>query len=77
MVVTLNDLLTLALKEQKLRDQLIQQDFAFVPLGPDHLKKMITQGLVKMKKSFKKSVFSQANYQLKNKKTPGLLNQAF
>ena len=49
----LNDSLAAALKDQKLREQLIQQGFEFVPLGPDHLKEMITQGLVKMKKVIK------------------------
>ena len=34
-------------------EQLIQQGFEFVPLGPDHLKDMIAQGLVKMKKVIK------------------------
>ena len=46
----LNESLAVALKDQKLREQLIQQGFEFVPLGPDHLKEMIAQGLVKMKK---------------------------
>ena len=49
----LNDSLATALKDPKLREQLIQQGFEFVPLGPDHLKEMITQGLVKMKKVIK------------------------
>jgi tripartite-type tricarboxylate transporter receptor subunit TctC len=49
----LNESLATALKDQKLRDQLIQQGFEFVPLGPDHLKDMIAQGLVKMKKVIK------------------------
>ena len=49
----LNDSLAAALKDQKLREQLIQQGFEFVPLGPDHLKEMITQGLMKMKKVIK------------------------
>ena len=49
----LNDSLATALKDQKLREQLIQQGFEFVPLGPDHLKEMIAQGLVKMKKVIK------------------------
>lgn len=53
MVVKLNDSLALALKDQKLRDQLIQQGFEFVPLGSEHLKEMIAQGLVKMKKVIK------------------------
>ena len=44
----LNESLATALKDQKLREQLIQQGFEFVPLGPDHLKDMIAQGLVKM-----------------------------
>ena len=52
-VSKLNDSLALALKDQKLRDQLVQQGFEFVPLGPDHLKEMIAQGLVKMKKVIK------------------------
>lgn len=49
----LNESLALALKDPKLRDQLIQQGFEFVPLGPNHLKEMIAQGLVKMKKVIK------------------------
>ena len=49
----LNESLATALKEPKLREQLIQQGFEFVPLGPDHLKEMITQGLVRMKKVIK------------------------
>jgi tripartite-type tricarboxylate transporter receptor subunit TctC len=49
----LNDALANALKDPKLREQLIQQGFEFVPLGPDHLKEMIAQGLVKMKKVIK------------------------
>jgi tripartite-type tricarboxylate transporter receptor subunit TctC len=49
----LNESLAVALKDQKLREQLIQQGFEFVPLGPDHLKEMIAQGLVKMKKVIK------------------------
>ena len=49
----LNDALANALKDPKLREQLIQQGFEFVPLGPDHLKEMISQGLVKMKKVIK------------------------
>lgn len=52
-VAKLNDSLALALKDPKLRDQLIQQGFEFVPLGPDHLKDMIAQGLAKMKKVIK------------------------
>ena len=40
-------------KDTKLREQLIQQGFEFVPLGPDNLKEMIAQGLVKMKKVIK------------------------
>ena len=49
----LNESLATALKDLKLREQLIQQGFEFVPLGPDHLKEMIAQGLVKMKKVIK------------------------
>jgi tripartite-type tricarboxylate transporter receptor subunit TctC len=49
----LNESLATALKDQKLREQLIQQGFEFVPLGPDHLKEMIAQGLAKMKKVIK------------------------
>lgn len=49
----LNDALANALKDTKLREQLIAQGFEFVPLGPDHLKEMIAQGLVKMKKVIK------------------------
>lgn len=49
----LNESLATALKDPKLREQLIQQGFEFVPLGPDHLKEMIAQGLVKMKKVIK------------------------
>jgi tripartite-type tricarboxylate transporter receptor subunit TctC len=52
-VAKLNESLALALKDPKLRDQLIQQGFEFVPLGPDHLKDMIAQGLAKMKKVIK------------------------
>jgi tripartite-type tricarboxylate transporter receptor subunit TctC len=49
----LNDSLENALKDPKLREQLIQQGFEFVPLGAEHLKEMIAQGLVKMKKVIK------------------------
>jgi tripartite-type tricarboxylate transporter receptor subunit TctC len=49
----LNDALANTLKDPKLREQLIQQGFEFVPLGPEHLKEMIAQGLVKMKKVIK------------------------
>jgi tripartite-type tricarboxylate transporter receptor subunit TctC len=49
----LNESLATTLKDPKLREQLIQQGFEFVPLGPDHLKEMIAQGLVKMKKVIK------------------------
>ena len=49
----LNESLATALKDQKLREQLIQQGFEFVPLGPDHLKEMIAQGLAKMKRVIK------------------------
>jgi len=49
----LNESLATALKDPKLREQLIQQGFEFVPLGPDHLKEMIAQGLVRMKKVIK------------------------
>ena len=49
----LNESLAAVLKDQKLREQLIQQGFEFVPLGSDHLKEMIAQGLVKMKKVIK------------------------
>ena len=49
----LNDALATALKDPKLREQLTQQGFEFVPLGPDHLKEMIAQGLIKMKKVIK------------------------
>ncbi|QWD68087.1 tripartite tricarboxylate transporter substrate binding protein [Polynucleobacter sp. VK25] len=49
----LNESLAAALKDPKLREQLIQQGFEFVPLGPDHLKEMIAQGLVRMKKVIK------------------------
>lgn len=49
----INDSLAFALKDQKLREQLIQQGFEFVPLGPEHLKDMIAQGLVKMRKVIK------------------------
>jgi tripartite-type tricarboxylate transporter receptor subunit TctC len=49
----LNESLAVALKDPKLREQLIQQGFEFVPLGPDHLKEMIAQGLAKMKKVIK------------------------
>ena len=49
----INESLATTLKDPKLREQLIQQGFEFVPLGPDHLKEMIAQGLVKMKKVIK------------------------
>ena len=49
----LNESLAFALKDAKLREQLIQQGFEFVPLGPDHLKDMIAQGLARMKKVIK------------------------
>ena len=49
----LNESLATALKDPKLREQLIAQGFEFVPLGSDHLKTMIAQGLVKMKKVIK------------------------
>jgi len=49
----LNESLVIALKDPKLREQLIQQGFEFAPLGPEHLKEMIAQGLVKMKKVIK------------------------
>ena len=52
-VTRLNESLAIALKDTKLRDQLIQQGFEFVTLGPDHLKEMTVQGLVKMKKVIK------------------------
>jgi tripartite-type tricarboxylate transporter receptor subunit TctC len=53
MIDKLNEALANALKDSKLREQLIQQGFEFVPLGQEHLKEMITQGLVKMKKVIK------------------------
>ena len=53
MIEKLNESLATALKDPKLREQLIQQGFEFVPLGPDHLKEMIAQGLVRMKKVIK------------------------
>ena len=49
----LNESLATALKDPKQREQLIAQGFEFVPLGSDHLKTMIAQGLVKMKKVIK------------------------
>ena len=49
----LNDSLASVLKDPKLREQLIQQGFEFVPLGPEHLNEMIAHGLVKMKKVIK------------------------
>jgi tripartite-type tricarboxylate transporter receptor subunit TctC len=49
----LNESLAAALKDPKLREQLIQQGFEFVPLGQDHLKEMIAQGLTRMKKVIK------------------------
>ena len=52
-VSRLNEALAIALKDTKLRDQLIQQGFEFATLGPDHLKEMTVQGLVKMKKVIK------------------------
>jgi len=53
MIEKLNEFLATALKDPKLREQLIQQGFEFVPLGPDHLKEMIAQGLMRMKKVIK------------------------
>ncbi|QWD70112.1 tripartite tricarboxylate transporter substrate binding protein [Polynucleobacter sp. UB-Siik-W21] len=53
MIEKLNESLATALKDPKIREQLIQQGFEFVPLGPDHLKEMIAQGLVRMKKVIK------------------------
>ena len=52
-VSKLNESLATTLRDPKLREQLIQQGFEFVPLGPEHLKEMIDQGLVKMKKVIK------------------------
>jgi len=52
-VEKLNESLATALRDPKLREQLIQQGFEFVPLGPEHLKEMIAQGLIKMKKVIK------------------------
>jgi tripartite-type tricarboxylate transporter receptor subunit TctC len=52
-VAKLNESLALALKNPTLRDQLIQQGFEFVPLGPDHLKDMIAQVLAKMQEVIK------------------------
>jgi len=49
----LNESLATALKDPKLREQLIAQGFEIAPLGPDHLKNMIAQGLIKMKKVIK------------------------
>lgn len=49
----LNESLATALKDPKLREQLIAQGFEIAPLGSDHLKNMIAQGLVKMKKVIK------------------------
>ncbi|BDX22213.1 hypothetical protein TUM22923_15340 [Polynucleobacter sp. TUM22923] len=49
----LNESLATALKDPKLREQLIQQGFEFAPLGQDHLKVLIAQGLTKMKKVIK------------------------
>jgi tripartite-type tricarboxylate transporter receptor subunit TctC len=49
----LNESLATALKDSKLREQLIAQGFEIAPLGPDHLKNMIAQGLIKMKKVIK------------------------
>ena len=49
----LNDSLAAALKDPKFHEQLIQQGFEFVPLGQEHLKEMIAQGLVKMKIAIK------------------------
>ncbi|MBU3583465.1 tripartite tricarboxylate transporter substrate binding protein [Polynucleobacter sp. 15G-AUS-farblos] len=49
----LNESLATALKDPKLREQLISQGFELAPLGPDHLKTMIAQGLVRMKKVIK------------------------
>jgi tripartite-type tricarboxylate transporter receptor subunit TctC len=52
-VAKLNDALAIALSDQKLREQLIQQGFEIAPLGPDHLKEMISRGLANMKKVIK------------------------
>ena len=52
-VAKLNDSLALALKDPKLREQLIQQGFEFAPLGPENLKEMISRGLANMKKVIK------------------------
>jgi tripartite-type tricarboxylate transporter receptor subunit TctC len=49
----LNESLATALKDPKLREQLISQGFELAPLGPDHLKNMIAQGLIRMKKVIK------------------------
>jgi tripartite-type tricarboxylate transporter receptor subunit TctC len=49
----LNESLATVLKDPKLREQLIAQGFEIAPLGPDHLKNMIAQGLIKMKKVIK------------------------
>jgi len=49
----LNESLATAMKDPKLREQLIAQGFEIAPLGPDHLKNMIAQGLIKMKKVIK------------------------
>ncbi len=49
----LNESLATALKDPKLREQLIQQGFELTPLGPENLKEMIAQGLVRMKKVIK------------------------
>jgi tripartite-type tricarboxylate transporter receptor subunit TctC len=49
----LNESLATSLKDPKLREQLIAQGFEIAPLGPDHLKSMIAQGLIKMKKVIK------------------------
>ena len=52
-VSKVNESLATALKNHKLREQLIQQGLEFFPLGSDNLKDMISQGLVKMKKVIK------------------------
>ncbi len=52
-VSKLNESLATALKDPKLREQLIQQGFELTPLGPENLKEMIAQGLVRMKKVIK------------------------
>ncbi|MBJ7379262.1 MAG: tripartite tricarboxylate transporter substrate binding protein [Polynucleobacter sp.] len=49
-VAKLNEALSIALKDPKIKEQLIRQGFEISPsIGPDRLKEQINQGLIKMK----------------------------